>query len=483
MTASRWHSIRVGIPLIVVFVALATPNANGYATEPAYAAKSATMLYGSAPDALDGQLQAIVDEVAGELPGDWGIAIKKLDTGQYASLNGDEQQVSASLYKLWVLAELFRQADAGLVDLDSYETVTGADAYYDSMYGDLRLPEGNSITLRRAAYMMVTVSDNTAALLLARILGPDNINRFMQKNGLTDSLLDWNGSGDNLTTPRDVLREMEMLATSQMVNAEASKQMVEIMLDQQVNNLAAPGLPANTPFAHKHGALDGLLHDAGIVYGPSGPFVFVIMSSNLDSYATAYENMPELIRRVYNYFNSRTTSPALYFPQTRQTIGHDFLKFWHSHGGTDTFGYPIGPEQMRGGVMSQQFERARFEGHPESAREGGLLPGVVLSLVGQERAAQLNLTWQGDNDSGDGLFFRETGQNVSGDFYDFWLNKGGERVFGLPISPVTEMVNPADGKSYLTQWFQRARMELHPEEPQGRQVILGALGTELTTSR
>ena len=478
------HSRRtIGVVLIIALITLAPIGIVGNTPSPAHAAVPPAMLYGSAPDAPDGQLQAIVDEVVGELPGTWGVAIKKLDTGQYATFNGDEQQVSASLYKMWVLAELFRQSEAGLIDLDSYATVTGADAYYDSMLGDLRLPEGNSITLRRAAYLMVTVSDNTAALLLVRTLGADNINRFMQRNGLSNSLLDWSGSGDNLTTPVDVLHEMELLATSRMVNASASKGMIEIMLDQTVNNLSAPGLPAGTPFAHKHGALDGLLHDAGIVYGPSGPFIFVIMSSDLYSYQLAYDNMPLLMRRVYAYFNNRASSPALYFPQTRQTVGHDFLKFWYSHGGVDAFGYPIDREQMQNGVLTQQFERARFEWHPESATAGGMLPGVVLGLVGQERAAQLGLSWPADRDTGSGKYFPQTQQNISGDFYDYWLNNGGERVFGMPISPAADMVNPSDGKTYLTQWFQRARLELHPEEPEGRQVLRGALGAELASTR
>ena len=70
------------------------------------------MLFGSAPDAPDNQLQAIVEEVVAELPGTWGVAVKKLDTGQYAAFNGDEQQVSASLYKMWVLNELYRQVKA-----------------------------------------------------------------------------------------------------------------------------------------------------------------------------------------------------------------------------------------------------------------------------------------------------------------------------------------------------------------------------------
>src|SRR6476661_866812 len=109
------------------------------------------MLHSSAPDSPDSDLQAIVDSVVKDLPGTWGVAIKKLDTGQYAEYNGDTPQVSASLYKLWVLEELFHQIKNGVLTLDDFETVTGDDAYYDSSLNELRFGVGYEISVRQAA--------------------------------------------------------------------------------------------------------------------------------------------------------------------------------------------------------------------------------------------------------------------------------------------------------------------------------------------
>jgi hypothetical protein len=319
--------------------------------------------------------------------------------------------------------------------------------------------------------------------LLVRTLGPDNINNTMQQNGLTHSVLEWDGGGDNLTTPVDMLHAFELLATSRMINAQASKDMVSLLLDQEINNLLPPGLPAGTPFAHKTGALDYLLHDAGIVYSPAGPYIIVVMASHMDDYGTAWAQMPELSRRVYNYFTSRPSSPALYFPHTRQSAGQDFLKFWYSYGGASAFGDVITPEMKEGDTVVQYFERARLEWHPENAEAGGLEPDVSLGLIGQERAAQLGLSWQAGTDPGSGKFFEATGQVVTGGFLDYWLNNGGQRVFGMPISPAAQMVNPTDGRTYLTQWFQRARMEYHPDLAAGSKVVLAPLGTELQASK
>src|SRR5881275_3633110 len=105
----------------------------GQVDTPAQAASPVVTLYGSAPDAPDSQLQSIVEDVVGDLPGTWGVVVKKLDTGQYAVYNGDVPQVSASLYKMWVLAELYHQASLGEVSLDDYATVTYDDAYFDSL--------------------------------------------------------------------------------------------------------------------------------------------------------------------------------------------------------------------------------------------------------------------------------------------------------------------------------------------------------------
>jgi EAL domain-containing protein (putative c-di-GMP-specific phosphodiesterase class I) len=108
---------------------------------------------------------------------------------------------------------------------------------------------------------------------------------------------------------------------------------------------------------------------------------------------------------------------------------------------------------------------------------------VALGLLGVERAQQLELVWDRGSNTGQGRYFDGTGQEVTGDFLDYWENHGGERVFGLPISPAADMISPADGNTYRTQWFERARMEYHPELPEGSRVVLGLLGAEMQASR
>lgn len=75
--------------------------------------------------------------------------------------------------------------------------------------------------------------------------------------------------------------------------------------------------------------------------------------------------------------------------------------------------------------------------------------------------------------------FPQTGKQVCEPFLTYWQQHGGLAQQGLPISDAFNETNPTNGQIYLTQYFERARFEYHPEivDPQ-YQVLLGLLGSE-----
>lgn len=78
----------------------------------------------------------------------------------------------------------------------------------------------------------------------------------------------------------------------------------------------------------------------------------------------------------------------------------------------------------------------------------------------------------------------ETGHTISPLFFEYWRRNGGLARFGYPRTDAFREVNAADGRAYLTQYFERARFEYHPEHSDPRhQVLLGLLGSELTAER
>jgi hypothetical protein len=142
---------------------------------------------------------------------------------------------------------------------------------------------------------------------------------------------------------------------------------------------------------------------------------------------------------------------------------------WSDRGGLDIFGLPLtGPITLDNGLVVQYFERARFEFHPENRGTQyaillGLLSvelGYAAPPVGPPAAAE-DAQW----------YFRETGHTIGQPFRSFWRARGGLALFGLPIG------EPVQENGMLVQYFERERMELHPELVGTRyEVQLGHLG-------
>src|SRR6266496_270811 len=73
--------------------------------------------------------------------------------------------------------------------------------------------------------------------------------------------------------------------------------------------------------------------------------------------------------------------------------------------------------------------------------------------------------------------FPETGFCISGSIRSFWEQNGGLPIFGYPIAQQHE--ETIEGRPFQVQWFERERLELHPENRPPYDVLLGRLGDEV----
>ena len=79
---------------------------------------------------------------------------------------------------------------------------------------------------------------------------------------------------------------------------------------------------------------------------------------------------------------------------------------------------------------------------------------------------------------GEARFFPETQQSIAGRFLQFWRSEGGLAVFGYPLTPQRSEESRDTGQTYETQWLERNRFELHPENAAPYDVLLGRLGDD-----
>jgi hypothetical protein len=72
--------------------------------------------------------------------------------------------------------------------------------------------------------------------------------------------------------------------------------------------------------------------------------------------------------------------------------------------------------------------------------------------------------------------FEATGYCISGRIREYWEANGGLPVFGYPITP--QQQETIENQQLQVQWFERNRLELHPENQRPYDVLLGRLGPD-----
>lgn len=200
---------------------------------------------------------------------------------------------------------------------------------------------------------------------------------------------------------------------------------------------------------------------------PVTDFVAPMTSGEAQARIAAAHRDPDRSHNDVTQSLHAASTPSLPFVQTLyiSQSGHHisnragFLAFWREHGSTLTFGYPISEEIVEDGRIVQYFERARFEFHPERLERSAQ---VQLSLLG--RIVTVGRTFPDGEPTEGSLYFLETKHTLSGKFLTFWQKRGGLAIFGYPISEPLEEISPDDGQPRLTQYFERARFEYHPED-------------------
>lgn len=216
-----------------------------------------------------------------------------------------------------------------------------------------------------------------------------------------------------------------------------------------------------------------------------------------DLYLQLTRELSDRFRREVGQSVPRPT-PCQSFPETGQQVCGRILEYWRANGGQAIFGLPIGPQRsiiIEGRERQvQEFERYRLELHPENRRPYD----VLLGRLGVEVLALQGRDWQQFPKAQDVprncLSFIDTGHNLCEPFVYFFLANGVETdgrpgyslvesiaLFGMPLSePQTEVI---EGRPRTVQWFERARFEWHPENPDPYKVLLGRLGAEMMEMR
>lgn len=251
-----------------------------------------------------------IEETAHNFDGVMGVAIVDLQSGEEILINAQVTFPTGSSIKIPILIELHRQAAAGTLKLT--ETLPLSNRQQVGGSGVLlHFAEGGSqLSLHDLSILMIALSDNTATNLLIERLGMDRINQTIAELGLPGiklqrkmiDLAAMARGAENIATPREAARLLELLARGKVINAEVSAAVLKTLRIPKSSPIPRL-LPASTTVANKPGGIEGVACDWGLIEIPNRPFAIAVMTSYNGESADADEAIARISRMAYDYFS------------------------------------------------------------------------------------------------------------------------------------------------------------------------------------
>lgn len=262
---------------VIIGVSLVNDAAGARASSAAVAAFAATPFSSDVVRRLDALIAAF--------PGGAGVWIgDPVTSAPLYSRNADRPVITASLYKLGVLLEAETRVDRGTLRYSSTVTIQDDDVSDQGSVYDV----GTTVSVDQALEAAITLSDNGTALALWRMLGGNVIDASLAREGISDFHVTLDRSGNTLVTPRALGTFFRLLTRRELASPAASDRMIARLKRQRINDRLPAALPAGVLVAHKTGNLDGLIHDAGIIFTPAGPRIVVVMTWDASGGANAF---------------------------------------------------------------------------------------------------------------------------------------------------------------------------------------------------
>jgi beta-lactamase class A len=230
-----------------------------------------------------------------------GVATLSVDGSPWLLADAHRPVHAASTMKIPVLLELYLRGFGGDLSLDdtlvvrnAFRSIADESPYAldpsDDSETDLYRREGETVTLRELARLMIVVSSNLATNLLVDRLGAKSVSATMRSlgapglvvlRGVEDGPAHRAGL-DNTVTAGDLAHILARVARGEAGSTGAAAGVEAVLAGQRFNEGIPAGLPPGSYVAHKTGSIDRLYHDAGIVRPTVGPpYVLAVLTTGL----------------------------------------------------------------------------------------------------------------------------------------------------------------------------------------------------------
>lgn len=277
-----------------------------------------------AQPAVDKTLMQSIERICSGFNGIVGVYVRNLKTGRSAAFNADSLFPTASMIKVPILCAVFDRIERGELSFREPRVYRDSLKYDDGITGSLR--DSTRISINMLTHLMISVSDNTAALWLQVLAGTGTaINNWLEQNGFHHTRMNsrtpgrepiWEIYGWGMTTPREMAELLASIRSGKVVSPAASEKMYRILCRSALDDGALSQIPPSAQVASKQGAVDESRSEVVLVNGPSGDYVFCVITKNQKDKSWGKDNegyvlIRNISRLLWNSFEpGHSWSPA-----------------------------------------------------------------------------------------------------------------------------------------------------------------------------
>jgi beta-lactamase class A len=234
--------------------------------------------------------------------GSYAIYVYRLDENKGYGLNEDNVMPAASMMKVPIMAAVFKAIEENKIKLDETYKLDKSDIRTGSGPIEFMDP-GTLLTIKKLMEEMGKKSDNTAPVVLTRLVGKAALVKAIADLGMTNTSFE-----ENTTTAADLGAMWKNLQQGKYLNAEDWEEMKSFLQDSIYEDRIPVGLPQGTQLVHKVGSDLNVWADTGIVF-TTPPFVLTILNKDVNL-TTAKEIVPQLSKKIWEFESAHSHQEA-----------------------------------------------------------------------------------------------------------------------------------------------------------------------------
>ncbi|GAB5406126.1 MAG: hypothetical protein Aurels2KO_43570 [Aureliella sp.] len=265
------------------------------------------------PSKLDQTLARVLEPLCEGHDGDVGLAVKIVspsgeEIGSY-QYRAQEPMPTASLIKLPIMVEFYRQVDAGDISLDSSITLRDEDKVPGSGILTEHFSAGATLPVEDVVRLMIRYSDNTATNLVLDLIGLESTAKTMKQMGYPETQAHSKVyRGDTSIAPKrsskyglgsatadDLVDILSKLDAGQIGSDRSTKAMLDHLKSCDDGTKLGRFLPPGATLAHKTGAVTRVRTDAGIITFADHKIFVAILTANNGDRRWADDNQAEVL--------------------------------------------------------------------------------------------------------------------------------------------------------------------------------------------